>query len=52
MPTYAHAHVGMTWLVVLAQAGKPWLLRSERLGIPKFDWVGCAGLADMAGFPL
>jgi hypothetical protein len=38
MPAIARARVGITWL-----------LRSERLGIPKLDWVGCAGLADMAG---
>ena len=28
-------------------SGTTWLLRSERLGMPKTGWVGRVGLADM-----
>ena len=38
MPAAAPVNVDMTWQ-----------LRSERLGTPKTDRVGCASLADMAG---
>ena len=38
MPATAHIHAGMTWQ-----------LRSESLGTPNLNRVGCAGPADMAG---